>query len=726
MSVLSFPRVYFNGWMQWDVPTGNNNDYLPVYASAEAGLDWDFLGKQHPPITSENFREYFRAWAIEPHEDSCPAITSANPSDSCHNDPDSHMPSRWNYYGGAGSQFVQYDAYRSLCVGGDIAYGQAAAADDPLLGLPVSISGNSFGGHPSAARLVDINPKSPFCSQIFLAGLKIGDDDTYIGGAPITRMYSQFFTAPRNISGALIIAGAIGTVFQTAVPRDKIESSNKGNSPLLEALLKAMRESNAAGLMMQFSAYNTLYYQNGVFNDTTEQPRNCSEVSALYRQGKVFSQPAYSRVAGSLGVWLNGEAATAPNGHMLVPYAKATPVGGEAGSQAPPAPLTLGTLWGEVNADAACLSLNLVNAIPEYTLNGDKFDYGTISAGVLPDDGGEFKTIGNFDFQSYNKAAYESRGGIVDVPFADGVTIEDVREWIAAGNLALQVDGKTICLERPLVARTDSRGVYIDQCRTATFSVQVRYKNALPPAGTKLRFAQYYPFPLALGSGSMALFGASAPSDEGDAVCATVPDKPYVDFPDGDIVEVDAKGEATVRLAANDAGFPMLVYYPFTGGTTPPCPQDQLIFGFEDYAKIAIGNASFSAIRVMPFDNDLLNQFVDRWNGTGSYAGQPKYDRQLTWLFIYGKILYVYDMLYPVMDQFMPMGNLDRVEGAIDQLLMMIQEDWVDGSTLYMPVTRELSAAKRLILQTWGDLVVRKYPQEPIAPLSVPCDITSD
>jgi cellulose synthase/poly-beta-1,6-N-acetylglucosamine synthase-like glycosyltransferase len=33
-----------------------------------------------------------------------------------------------------------------------------------------------------------------------------------------------------------------------------------------------------------------------------------------------------------------------------------------------------------------------------------------------------------------------------------------------------------------------------------------------------------------------------------------------------------------------------------------------------------------------------------------------------------------------------------------------------------------LSAAKRLILLTWGDLINRKYPQQPLQPLNVPCD----
>jgi len=124
----------------------------------------------------------------------------------------------------------------------------------------------------------------------------------------------------------------------------------------------------------------------------------------------------------------------------------------------------------------------------------------------------------------------------------------------------------------------------------------------------------------------------------------------------------------------------------------------------------------------MASDNSLVQNFVDCWNATGPYSGTTPYDRISAWNFIYSNILYVYDMLYPVMDQFMPLGNLESVEGSIKQLLVMIEEDWVNGSTLYMPITRELSAGKRLILQTWGDLVVRKYPQQPLQPVSVPCN----
>jgi hypothetical protein len=346
---------------------------------------------------------------------------------------------------------------------------------------------------------------------------------------------------------------------------------------------------------------------------------------------------------------------------------------------------------------------------------------------------GSFNQIGSFT--DYDSASYYATSGIIDVPFQAGVTYARIQQWLQNGMLALQVDqpgGKVIAsLERALTAATDDQGIYLDQCRITSATVQVRYKNGAPPAGAKIRLAQYYPWMLNVGAGQWVLFGAAPPSGGSGPFCTSTPEGPYVNFLDGDIVDVTVPtingspapyGEATVRLGHNLPGFPVVAFYPFLSGEQPPVPQDYVTFGFAGYSTYTIANAYFCVVRAMAADNSLVQDFVDCWNGTGKYSGQAKYDRLLAWNFVYTNILYVYDMLYPVMDQFMPLGSLERVEGAIDQLLVMVSEDWVDASTLYMPVTRELSAGKRLILQAWGDLVVRKYPQEPLPPIKVPCD----
>ena len=55
------------------------------------------------------------------------------------------------------------------------------------------------------------------------------------------------------------------------------------------------------------------------------------------------------------------------------------------------------------------------------------------------------------------------------------------------------------------------------------------------------------------------------------------------------------------------------------------------------------------------------------------------------------------------------------------RILERISETIVD-TTGFMPVTREMSAAKRLILETRGGLVKAGFPQKDLAPIAVPCD----
>ncbi|MES1240913.1 MAG: hypothetical protein ABUT39_04780 [Acidobacteriota bacterium] len=745
MSVLAFPRLYFNGTMQWNVDTTNNNDYVPLYDAADAALDWAYLATMEPPITPSNFQEAFRPWVVKPTGDSCPPSPPPPVNqDNCNDDPTCHMASRWNYYGNQGCSFVQYQKKVTVTTGGALAYGEPAAADDPLLNQPVKISG----------RLVDINPVSPFCSQIYFNSITAGSSTTFVGGPQFQRMYSRSFLAPRNIASDLIIAGAVGTIFQTTIPTASVTSGNGGDSPLLAALLQAIQAQGAAGLMVRMSAYNTLYYQNGIFNGTTQQPRSCDELTQMYQSGQVFTNPAYSRIVGVIGVWNEGELSTAPGGRMLVANAVASPLSSAPAAAAlaapkvkvegharvhvrmnvdtapvattagqPPVPLPLGAILAEVNADAGIVSLDLLNAIPEYTSGGTKFDYGDFDLGVqMPD--GSFNTIGSFGFDQYDQSAYEANGGIVDVAFAEGISASDVEQWAAEGLLALNNQGQTVSLELPLTVQTDDRGVYLDECQEQTIALQVLYKGEPAPAGTQVALAQYYPWPLIVATGQWVLFGTTPPSGGDGPFCNVTPAGPYLSFPGGDVVTVGDGGTATFQITPQAAGFPIVAFYPFAAGSPTPTLQPQVSFGFVNYQTYTIGTSFFTAVRALPFDNALVSQFVDCWNATGSYAGQPQYDENAIWQFIYNNIFYVYDMLYPAMDQIIPLGNQQAVQTNINAILQRISETIVD-TTGFMPVTREMSAAKRLILETWGGLVNTGFPQQPLQPITVPCATTA-
>lgn len=797
MSVLSFPRIYFSGYMGWDPATGNNNDYQPINDGQNASLNWDYLssygvtgplGPTGPSGGTGPFTSDFRNWVIGGEPDPC--NTQQNPptpdtSSDCQKPPtydNCHTGSRWNYYGGNGCWFVDYPPgqKQTLTTGGDYAFG-VSATGDPIIGKPVVISGNTFGGRASYARLVDINPYSPWSSQIIFNGVKVGDDQMFISGQQYMRMHSRLFFLPRDLS--LMIAGIMGVVFQTTFPLDQL-TYQLGTSKLIRDLVNAMQQQGAQGLMMRFAAFSTLYYQNGVFNDIKQRPQTADQVESMYRNGEVFSNPAYSTVVGSFGVWNQGELTTAPGGHLLVPVgAPATtgtlqtafldqfesvtvaghgeaavtmkrvanplapdgladaeaadasgPLGAASGA---PSPLPLGPALAEISPTGNYISLDLSNTIPDQGATGPKYNYGPITVGVQGPT--SFTPLGSFSNYDWN--SYMNKGGIVDVLFKNNITSSQVLQWLQQGGLlAMQVQqtgpsgptAQTVSVEQPFYAETDSRGIYLDQCQQTQLTVQVRYKNGTPPQGTQLLLAQYYPWGVNTNVGSWQLFGTTGQPAGPTAVCNVLPPGQYVNFPGVSgptafvpvtIPQVSGAtapyGEATVTLNHNLPGFPVVAFYPFTG--PPPPAQTAVGFGGGDPTSANIGTASFCNVRAMPADNGLLQEFVDCWNGTGSYAGSPPFNRLQTWNFIYQNILYVYDALYPVMDQFMPLGSLESVEAAIDQLVTMIAEEWVDQSTLYMPVTRELSAAKRLILLTWGDLVNRKYPQVPLQPLSIPC-----
>jgi hypothetical protein len=169
MSVLSFPRIYFKGFLQWDPCTFNNNDWqeFQTYDGANAALNWSFL-KKHG-VTPDNFTTTFRPWAIKLQED-----VKDKP-------PGPRVPAEWNMFGTHGVSFVQYGDFTTTVIGGDLEYGNpvqsvstaiAAAAPDVWLipihsrSGPVRFISTSF----RSVRVIASSPARRVCACI-LAGL---------------------------------------------------------------------------------------------------------------------------------------------------------------------------------------------------------------------------------------------------------------------------------------------------------------------------------------------------------------------------------------------------------------------------------------------------------------------------------------------------------------------------------------------------------------------------
>ncbi len=288
MSVLSLPRLYFRGEMSWNPSTSNN--YPEVYTESDNTANTN--GKSENEFTQEVVLGFKNCW---------------------------------NYYGDQSSSLISEETQiigitnKTQIVGGTLPDGNQANHQDPLIGKPVQILGNIFNDHPTGARLVDVDAYANWTSQIFFKQLVIGNDEIGITGQQERQMCSYWINYGRNynVSRDLISAGIASAVFQTSIRYDDLEFRNPENSLILTALKNAMEQDDAQGLMIRLCAYRTLYYQNGSRNHIPQQPRNQKDLIDLYQRGEVFDNPAYSLIVGSIGVWNQGELATAPTGRYL-------------------------------------------------------------------------------------------------------------------------------------------------------------------------------------------------------------------------------------------------------------------------------------------------------------------------------------------------------------------------------------------------------------------------
>jgi hypothetical protein len=695
MSVLSFPRIYFKGMMSWDPCTFNNNDWqeFPTYDGVNAALNWPFLATQN--ITPQNFPTTFRPWAIALQPD-------------CVDSPGGQrVPAEWNMFGTHGVAFVQQPGYQTTITGGALAYNQPVTSD-PLIGLPVAITGDGGG----AGRLVDTNPASFWSSQIYFASLAFGSGDCVISGPRNYRMHSRWLDLKRiytNDQALTQPAASVGACFQTCIPYDKVQwPAASVNSKLALQLQQAAQTSPAIGIMVRFTAYVNVYFKNGILNNFTPTPRTYEDLAAALTAawnefnstGKTdlfFSNPCYSHIVGVLGVWNEGEVATAPVGRFLAatnPVAAigttaTAPVPAPGGKQraavdtaAAPPQVPLGPIVAYV--DNNVISLDLNSTMPENGTPGEwpsdlsKANFGSLDLGVISN--GTFTPVAPISYDQYARAAYESSAGIIDIA---------LQSPLPSGPLAIQVQqpsgAVTALQEQELTAQTDTRGIYIDQRGNASFDVSVYDYGALS-SGTNVLIAQY--------DQSLTLIPASSPP----LVVFTNGDQTTITSAGGDItttvtvLTTDSSGVASPEIAAFMPGFAVLAFFPYTG-TTLPNPPDSLF--------PTITAAFYTTVRVLPFDDGVPQQFVDLWNASQNQT--------LAWQFIYNNILYLYDMIFNVMLTVFNLGDQSAVVGAIPYIWPVVTAEAAKENTKAMPITRDMSAGKRKTLQLWMYLVTEGY-----------------
>jgi len=315
-----------------------------------------------------------------------------------------------------------------------------------------------------------------------------------------------------------------------------------------------------------------------------------------------------------------------------------------------------------VNQQSGKVYLDLGNALPTTRPGGPLANLGSLSlvCEMAPNASRDFiqgMPIGNIPYRQ--PGWYARTAGVIELPADRRLTSEELA-IIAANSLALLLPGPNSHLA-PAITEPAS-GLYV---RADDYVFRL---NPDEPASASLYATQYgQPYP---GARIMVVFD---PSQLQGGAGQPDPATPMnaLQFPS--LVQADAHGIAVLPIAGHDPG-------------NPRGYIDGQVYGLRPVFEETIAPGVNYPLNPWDFISVLL------WNAF--QADQPP-----TWYGSLQPIFQQYANLYPVMDRFLNLADYNSICAHRQLLLLAFGLD--TGSPNTMPVTRDLSAAKRQAILHW-------------------------
>lgn len=659
MSVLNLPRLHFSGNALWNPNTPNNSP----------GVYNENTLQQNPSQPTDP--ALFVQWLTSLNSNPPPGQAGLNGS--------------WNVYGDGGCWFKNVSV-----TGVQLDYGKTVSDAICNPNTQLQIVGEFFGKPPAGSsppsRMVDVAPYQSTTTQLFYKWFQLGDQTLGFRALGAQRMFLRWSMLRNTDFAELPIAGPAGVIFQTAASAQDIEWYGVENSPALQALQAAANAGPNQGVVMQFAVYLTRYYTQAAYQGTPLS--SAALLAEAYANGFKGFNPALSNITGTIGVWGENELASAPTEILLNPAAPVSAVtkplstaravqeGMVAAAPQTPQSFPLGPAMASVDTTANNLAVSFITTILETDLNATKEQLGTLSlqavdssGKVLLDESIPYNSTP--DSQGYDKPSYEQTSGILDFTITHEQA-QQIQNGTATLKLSVnQPGGSVVALQQtPLVAETDQRGVYLDEGEQQTMTVQV-YENGVPASGDNISVlvAQYYEDP---GDPSNQFpYVLVTDANRGNA-CLQLNDGQY------QLVLPVTDGAVSFSITSVNAGTAMLGFFPFSG-STPPQPAPGGVNGFPGPQTTNY----YAVVRCLGFDNELLSL--------------P--DDQINWDNTYQIVLQVYNLVYPKMSVYADLGDQTTVENMAARILRATEYPQNFDWTMFMPVTREMSAGKRSLLR---------------------------
>lgn len=690
MSYLSLPQINFKGKVYCNPSTGDNNDLANIF-------DVDTLQFTNPMTVIGG------AKVVDPPNQQTFPYSGAASAPDCRtwlmglldtsgvqSEGSFGQQAHWNYYGDHATRlddtFVTSISPRA---------GVTVPSNDPLLSAQINLIGTPSPLQFQDPVIVDNDPYALITSQVFSYGITVtgkdaeGNPVTLISANPASRSYAYYINVQKNLDPSAIGFQMVSAIFLLSIPKSpNLVINTSVDSPALRDLAAAVDQG--AGLQMRFIFYNAIY---------AISPQ---DLYAQFAAGKYTPNPYLGINVGTIGVLAQGDMLSAPPGRKLnvqtpLAYTLASPC---ATSSTGPnsGKVSLGVTQVDLDLNAATANLDCISTFPECNVSTNtKYNFGEMTLDLLPASGGRI-TLGSIP---YDQTTYETYAGMVSIPLGNHPQWPAIKAAAPTGTLVIHSATQNVDAlseSAGIDIQTEDRAMYFDvqtlsnwddpneqpvpgtaQITICAFRKGVPIQNAVPVNLEYWMCAKDMINPskpqVPVPSRYFSIAGAV---QQPDTVYQNPPGLkgPVSVITDQVIIPANSNGQLTLTLSGIRPGTSLIRF------VDPTIPQVTPNFCWD--------NTSYSCIRILPFDD---------------YRSTP--DATVDeWAFIYANFFNYFALLYPVMSHVIPWGPTDAPNNpnTVKQFATNMKTftnpiNW--DTTVYMPITRDLSAGKRALLYRW-------------------------
>ncbi|MFL5765264.1 MAG: hypothetical protein ACJ77K_15075 [Bacteroidia bacterium] len=723
MSQFDFPRINFHGTVMLDVPTANNGYTSPLALFDQAGseaflpprvyLDTPqaqqaavkyglqiFNDSRGPYIKIDPINDTnYQAWATTPLG-SYPADASYLPfyqavqQDNGNGPLAGIRPGYWDYWGDLTMKMTNV-AVTGVTVpdgnGNIVTYTPSNPG-----GCPPELVPFLTATFQTTATMCDLDSVGQLMTQMFFGttGLYDNTGNPLLAGNPV-KASAHWMNINRVINTAKVIPTGGSANFYSMI----YLGADAEGTTLAQPVAKKFQEITGQlinAVFMKINVHEVYEIRNPDYDTTPKKTVRTRTGQTV----QIPTNPATASITGTISPFMNNDLKNVAQSRMLkmtnlAPFPvldlTALPTWNSYGPAiANPVPQGSGTGIGVVTTvDMAnvpfrhqpgfnIISLDFSNTIHQYGLLNPQTPYPPNSAGgdlqpfsgfetcnygnftlVFITDGGATWPVGQFNWASnYQMATFLANGGMIDIPVPSGADYSQ-------GFFLLTLDGYTVntgdlmqemeswvCSEQQgsYCEEGDTSGLYLSSGLPTTQFVMRAFRRGQPiPQNNPVTFYRQDP----------NYAGAGAPPITQENIWDGKTINYYSDY------GVSAAGCYTFGYVCDQIDT--------LTGQGPP---------FSYFMK-----ASMNALRVLSAEAQLAPYL----NGS----------LPITWDVVYWQVLVEYKTLLPIMDVIVPITEANWSEPFMQQKMLQLIDlsNW--NQPLYMPVTRDLTATQRKLLQMW-------------------------